>query len=767
MRQTGLAAHAAALLAALLILGGCDEETHRDDPATDGGEIDAQSPCVDDLTFFEEAVMGGVLEPLCQRCHRAGGQAASTDFVLASSAEASALTTNFERVKAIAALERDGVSVLLLKPSGQISHEGGMVIDQPSAEHDALSEMIRRFKTPTVCVAGQAPGVEGPASKLKLLDPEATARKAALQLAGRLPTEAEIARAETDLAGLIAAYTREEAFYEILKRGFNDVLLTDKYLGGNSATSLLDGEDYPGRFYYQALDEETAAGALAQQHANDSVARGPLELIAHVVREGRPFSEILTADYLLVNPFSAPVYGLDIAFDDPTDPTAWREARIPGLPHAGILTSPILLNRLPTTDTNRNRHRARMIWQFFLATDILKLAERPVSTDAQRQHNPTMNNPDCTICHIPLDPIAGAFMNWDHKGRYRPPEGGWHADMRPPGFSEAEPVPGEAWGASLPWLAARIAADERFATATIHLIFERLIGRAPLSAPSDPADPRFEAKMSAYREERGLIEGVTARFVEADLDLRAGIAAIIDSHLYRATGVEGATAAELAALEALGTAKLLSPEALEAKLIATLGYPWKRRGVDRSRLTHKWELLFFYGGIDSDQITRRAAAPDGLMANVATRMAYEMGCLVPPRDFARPAAQRRLFPLVEATYAPEDDNGFIVPSAEEAIRANIRHLHRHLLDEALTPGDPLEEISWALFLETWREGYAGVRDGSISDQLPYHCRYQRDFETDEALAEGAKLSHDPYYTVRAWGAVLSALLSDWRFLYRR
>lgn len=764
MRLLPLSAPILALAVVGLIALGCDGE-QTEQPQRDGGAGQA-GECVDDLTFFEERAMATVLEPLCQRCHHASGQASHTDLILEPASAAGSLLVNFERVKSIAELERDGVSVLLLKPSGQISHDGGVVINHPSPEYEALAEMIERFKTPTVCEdTGSSSG--GLMAKVEQLDGPATARKAALQLIGRLPEPHELEQAGSDLGVLIQAYTREPAFYETVKRWHNDELLTDKYLGGNNATGLLDGDDYPQRFYYQELDGETERGALAQKYANDSVARGPLELIAHVIREGRPFSEILTADYLLVNPFSAPVYGLNPSFDDSEDPEEWAEARVPGVPHAGLLTSTLFLNRFSTTDTNRNRHRSRMVWRMFLATDILRLAERPLDTDSQRQHNPTMNNPDCTVCHIPMDPVAGTFMNWDSRGRYRPPESGWHTDMRPPGFSEEEPVPGASWGESLSWLAARIAVDERFATATVYGIYAQLIGRPPVSKPTDNSDPRFDARLAFHKEERGFLERVTARFISSDLDYREAVEAIIDSRFYRATDVQRASARELEILAPMGTAKLLTPEELDAKLIATLGYPWKRRGIDRNRMTNERELLFFYGGIDSDQITRRAVEPDGLMANVATRMAYEMGCLVPPREFAVPAADRLLFPMVEATFTPEDENGFVIPSAEEAIRANIRHLHLHLLDEELAPGSPLEEITWGLFLETWREGFAGIADETVSDRLPSHCQYLRDFETDEGLDDPLRLSLDPYYTVRAWGAVLSALLSDWRFLYRK
>ena len=50
-------------------------------------------------------------------------------------------------------------------------------------------------------------------------------------------------------------------------------------------------------------------------------ARRP-ELMAFVVAEDRPFSEVLTADYMMVNPFSARSYGVTAeegAFPDGAD----------------------------------------------------------------------------------------------------------------------------------------------------------------------------------------------------------------------------------------------------------------------------------------------------------------------------------------------------------------------------------------------------------------------------------------------------------------
>ena len=47
--------------------------------------------------------------------------------------------------------------------------------------------------------------------------------------------------------------------------------------------------------------------------------RAPLELIAHVVESDLPYTEILTADYIMANPMAAAAYGASTRFDNPED----------------------------------------------------------------------------------------------------------------------------------------------------------------------------------------------------------------------------------------------------------------------------------------------------------------------------------------------------------------------------------------------------------------------------------------------------------------
>jgi hypothetical protein len=120
---------------------------------------------------------------------------------------------------------------------------------------------------------------------------------------------------------------------------------------------------------------------------------------------------------------------------------------------------------------------------------------------------------------------------------------------------------------------------------------------------------------------------------------------------------------------------------------------------------------------------------------------------------------------VEPSYEPEDINGFEVPEAADAIRATIVHLHAHVLGEVLSPAHPEVEATFQLFYETWKEGKAAVASETLSRDIESHCQHRRDFWTDAELPDEAIVARDATYTIRAWSAVLTYLMADFRFLY--
>jgi hypothetical protein len=740
-----------------------------------------QAACVSPEQYFAEKVWAPVLAPKCVACHNPQGAAKGSGLVYRSSSEAGFLSANLAVLKDVAALEKGGTSILLLKPTGQLDHGGGKVIEKDGPEYQALATLVEKLGETSSCATDVSAYFEG----ISLSGAEATLRKAALVIAGRLPTEVE-SKAVRDgglpaLDAVLDALMKEDAFFDLLKTTYNDMLLTDRYLGGEQATGLVGALPGYDPYWYKKLDDPTAVKTYGASDAKDleqtlaertnrAIAREPLELVAHVVKNDRPFGEILTADYLLVNPYSAAAWGAKVTFKDPTDPNEWVEAKIATRPQAGILTSPMFLNRHPTTATNRNRHRANVLYKVFLGTDILKTAERPLDPTKISDFNPTMNNPACVVCHANIDPIAGAFHSFDYKGVYDANDK-WLDDMRPPGFG-SEQVPYDQFPTSIQWLGSRVAQDARFSLAAVFAVYHALTGQTPMTAPTDPTQPDYAASLHAYLGQYYTFDAIAKEFEASKQNLKVVVKGIVKSPYFRAVNLPAEPSGDdVPRLAELGTGRFLPPEALNDKITSLLGFPWRPNFKSRDWLLDQYQYRILYGGIDSGTIISRITSPNGVMANVADRMANEMACLAVPHDFFLPKEKRALFPYVDVTYEPEDANGFPVGPARAAIRENIRHLHARLLGEWLDDSDPEIERTYELFHATWKEGkdkMAAVDPTTqkpvLPKNLPWACTVQKDYWTDKDLPDAQKLVNDETYTIRAWMAVVSYMLGDWAFL---
>lgn len=759
-----------ALLLAAALSVACGDPPKVAVPAAD------TAACVPTKQFFTDEVWNPFMSSTCFACHNAQGIASSSDLVLQSANQPGFLDANLATVSNVAAFERDGLSILLLKPSAQIDHGGGKVIEQGSPEYKALEQLVQQLRNPVVCEdTGNDPFLG-----VNLLDDTGTFRKATLGIAGRLPTADELSLVEGDddanLDAALDGLLEEEAFYVRLKEIYNDIFLTEKYRSGRRGTELLDRDRFPNAFWYEAdlppqgqrTPAQDAERQRLESRTNAGVSSEVLELVAYLARNNKSWTELVTADYMMVNPFSAKSYGVDniVEFVDVEDVNEFKPVTVPGYEHAGLLSDPMWLNRFPTTNTNRNRHRARMVLKFFLATDILRSADRPVDSSAIAGFNPTLNDPSCTVCHASIDPIAGTFQNWNETGAYKPPSEGWFGDMLQPGFKDETLAFDDRLRGSN-FLGTRVAADPLFALATVHTLYKGLTGREPVGAPTDSADPEFDAKSRAHLAQEAVLQDIAAAFIDSGYNIKVVVKGVVTSPYFRAASAQDALRSvdNSAFLASLGTAQYLTPELLDRKIEAVTGYPWTR-GADRRRfLLTGDEYQIYYGGIDSDSITTRITAPNGLMASVASRMAFEMSCRSGPRDFALPIESRVLFPLVESSYEPNDDNGFVIPAAEQAIKQNIVHMFHRVLDQRVGLEDEELLAAYALWLDTWQNGKAAVVAQQESGDLPQSCRVDNNYFTGDAIPEEAKLRRDPNYTIRAWNAVLAYLLADARFLH--
>lgn len=726
--------------------------------------------CLDDRTFFQQKVWDVVERGNCTECHNQGGSARTSKFILEPDTVTGFIDSNMDRMRDIAAFERDGVSVLLLKPSAQVQHDGGMLIAKDSEDYAVLEEMVDRFRTPVTC--GEASTTQEHFDGVVLMTPEETLRKATLNLTGRLPTAAEEFRVATGgVEALDVELDRimlEDRFYNRLEQIWNDQFLLRRYVGDDNAVDLLDEDFYPqARWYMPGNDDnprdfsgenqEFLEGA--RMYTNDAVALASLKLVSHLVRSDEDFRQIATADYMMVNPYSARAYGITgLQWQDPLNPEEWQKGQISNHIHAGVMTDPMWLNRFPTTDTNRNRHRARMVYWFFLGTDVLKLAERPVDVASINDHNPTVNNPNCSVCHATIDPVAGMLQNWDESGNYNPLEEGWYQEMPEPGFGNwSMPYASRATGAQI--LGAQISGDRRFATAMVHHVYRGLTGQHPLAFPSDPTSEEFQNKLIQYEVQDRQFDKIAQHFIDTGYNLKAVFKELIKSPYFRAKDHTSEDPGVLAEVAELGQGRMLTPELLDAKVTAVTGMRWADN-EGRPYLLRENEYLILYGGIDSDDVTVRIDEPNGIMSGIQYRMANEMACSTVARDFTQVPEKRRYFPFVEPQFVPRDASGFDVAEAQAAIKKNIQYLHWHVLGERLEPGDPQLDATYNLFLQTWEE----LRTTADLGEGLGPCRAESDFNGIE-LPEEARVTEDPAFAIRSWMAVTTYLLSDYKFLY--
>ena len=746
---------------------------------------------VDD--YFVNEVWAKVAAESCLKCHKAGGDAEDSKLVLLDPARlsgakrADALRANRAAFAAMAQVKEGNSTRLVLKSTGKVKHGGKEALKPNSAGHKVLAEFVRLVNAPSpaaVAKASAAAEKNAPPffSGVAMLDDRRLLRRVTLQLAARLPTDAEMSAVASQgvkaMPAILDALLKEDGFYDRLREGFNDIFLT---LGvdGNPDQSVLSYEHFEkSRGWYQNtnltkefLEPITDAKARQQagyQLANDyrkALLGEPMKLVEHIVRNDRPFTELVTADYFMVSPYGARGYGIfgevKDQFKNPADPFEFIPVKLKALtgrsksenqdsatglyPHAGLLSAFQYLTRYPTTETNRNRQRARVYFLHFLGVDVLELAARvgDAAAVSAKFENPTMQASECVVCHKTIDPIAGLFQDYwkfADAGVYGKRKGGWFMDMFAPGY-EGEDMPGaERWRA-LQWLGERTAKDPRFAVAMVEHAYYILTGRKALLPPKDLEDPLFAAKRRAYAEQRKQVETIATRFAATGFNFKQVLKDWVMTDFYRADGLATAAAnpARGTELDDLGLVRMLAPEQVERKVAAIFGKGW-------GRLKHgDGGLDMLYGGIDSKEVTERAADPSGAMGAIQRILANDVACKQTALDFSRAPSDRLLFPRIEPDVVPGS------AETDAQIRRAIVHLHQRVLGRFDQPESREVERTFQLFAGIVSDA-AGKK--GFDKQEIYSCR--------QNLVQPVP---DPNYTVRAWRAVVTYLLRRQEFLY--
>jgi hypothetical protein len=730
-------------------------------------------------SFFEDEVWAKVGERTCLNCHSAGGDAEESKFILRdTSLDPSLIRVNRAAFEKMAARRADGNSRLLIKVSGGQNHGGGITLKPESTGYRILERFVRHLEGKADRSDGKANDYVPPPffDGVQMAAPQRLLRRVTLSLAGRLPTDAERARvAEKGAAaldGILDGVMKEPAFYGRLQEGFNDIFLTLGY-DGNADDALSYDHFEKTRHWAEKFsldhvpekDRQKARYKLWDDYRK-ALKHEPLELIKYIVQNDRPFTEIVTADYIMMSPYTSRGYGifetLKEQFKNVDDPFEYIPAKLPALkgrdgktqktaegiyPSSGLLTMFQYLRRYPTTVTNRNRARARMYYRHFLGIDVMALAPRvtDAAAVAKKFSNPTMQAPDCVVCHKTVDPVAGLFQDYfNEEGHYGPRKEGWFTDMFGPGL-EGKGLPSDDRWRSLQWLGAETAKDPRFAVAMVEHVYSILFGRKVLLPPLDIDDPQFTPRRRAYLTQRREIHDIARKFSSGGFNLKRVFKDLIASPFYRVDGLSAAAThpARRAELDDVGIVRMLTPEQIERKVQAVFGDHWGRLESEEYRI--------LYGGIDSKAVTERMSDPSGAMGAIQRILSNDVACRNVMRDFTRPPAERRLFPGIQPDVVPG------TPEADDQIRRAIVHLHAQILGRERAPDDPEIERTFQLFAGILEDAHAKK---GIGKEESYFCGGREDRNSDMGQRR-----EDPTYAVRAWRAVVTYLLRQDDFLY--
>jgi hypothetical protein len=794
-------------------------------PIPDAVGVTVTEPCYTPQQSFAFELYGPVFSR-CIGCHNEFGLArqAGVGYRLRYPGEPNFAEYNTEVLNAYAGLDAQAggetLPLLLAKPTGKVEHVGGEVLPPGSPEARLLTSFVEKLRKPPACATGVADQAEVSLQSLTIAPPRETYARAKFVLTGELAAPEELDGLEDSEAMLdqkLDELLASEAFVTRAAEMFGDWLRTDAYsslVRGDELLGML--RDYPRRNYFLRLctaditnnccdaaeepccvsgvDDPSVCTEQQNNLAIDAIAREPLELVKHIVRNGLPLTELVTANYGMINPYSATVYGFSpdqraSLFDDdagndatefrpiplaPMADNALRESPDGAYPYAGVLTMPSTLVRYPSSTSNQQRTRgARVILERMLAIPVMKLADFSTATlpaDADLELA-TQEYAACTVCHSAIDPIAAHFRNFGSSGDYRPGGQARQGGRQPqtshlPAATFLDQVmPAGSTDDPARWLGKQVAQQGRFALGVLLPVLADLIGAEILTPPTDVLDGNYAAKYLAWRIQQIEIQRLRREFAgPAALRLKPLIKAIVKGTFFRASGASNLDALSIGALAlaGVGPGTLLTPEQMARKLESATGLTYRSgrsaTGRDMFRSFQDYRLMF--GGTDWDATPERYRDPNAMSVRIALRMSSEVACVAVPQDLARiDRASRRLFRNVDASTTPEG-------GGEAAIRSEIRRLHRLLLNEDLPEGDPELEATYGLWLGSYQSvsSASGSGRGNTGGSRTSRCQATASYTADATpypTDTHQVVNADP--SVRAWVAVLSYLLADGRF----
>ena len=151
------------------------------------------------------------------------------------------------------------------------------------------------------------------------------------------------------------------------------------------------------------------------------------ELFDYIVRENRPVTEFLTADYTFVNERLANHYGLPGVKGD-----GFVKVSVKGTGRSGVLTHASVLTLTSNPTRTSPVKRGKWVLENILGTPppppppgVPALDEKELKGSLRQRMEQHRGNALCASCHARMDAIGFAFEHFDGIGRYRQDDGGF------------------------------------------------------------------------------------------------------------------------------------------------------------------------------------------------------------------------------------------------------------------------------------------------------------------------------------------------------
>jgi hypothetical protein len=160
----------------------------------------------------------------------------------------------------------------------------------------------------------------------------------------------------------------------------------------------------------------------------------PVRFLLRLVREGRPVTELLEADWTVANRDLARFYGVP---DIPGRESEWKPVRLPDDRRGGLLGMSAVLATTSSPVRTTPVARGKWVWETLLGRNpgeplpdagVLPATAGEEGLPLREELERHRADPRCTRCHEKLDPIGLSLENFDAVGQWRDESGGRPVD---------------------------------------------------------------------------------------------------------------------------------------------------------------------------------------------------------------------------------------------------------------------------------------------------------------------------------------------------